>query len=175
MAALGPVADAALGTYELLENILLYLPLTDLLLAQRVNKDWRAVVDRSERILQALFFRTAHDALLSCSFDKQNMLNFTCTNPTPANSSSPKPTLNPLITGFLVAPTIWSERLLYDPMNPSGEWEEMLGDDDKFNDTVLHPDASWKRMFLTQPAICEISIGTQASSPDSPSELRSTY
>ncbi|USW53060.1 Putative F-box domain-containing protein [Septoria linicola] len=42
-------------TYELLENILLHLPLRTLLLSQRVNKSFQDVICRSQKIKQALF------------------------------------------------------------------------------------------------------------------------
>lgn len=38
------MATQVLGTYELLEEILLHLPLGQLLLAQRVNKTFRDVI-----------------------------------------------------------------------------------------------------------------------------------
>ncbi|KAK5702980.1 hypothetical protein LTR97_003926 [Elasticomyces elasticus] len=48
-------AAKVLGTYELLEVILLHLPLRQLLLCQRVNRAFKAVIDRSASIRKALF------------------------------------------------------------------------------------------------------------------------
>lgn len=45
-----------LHTVELLESILYELPTRDLLLAQRVNKQWQAVVGSSKKLQRALFF-----------------------------------------------------------------------------------------------------------------------
>ena len=45
------------NTYELLENILLHLPLRQLLLAQKVNKKFHAVIQDSLQINQALFWK----------------------------------------------------------------------------------------------------------------------
>ena len=43
------------ATYELLEEILLYLPTEDLVFAQHVSKQWLAVTIRSKRLRQLLF------------------------------------------------------------------------------------------------------------------------
>lgn len=48
-------AAAVFETYELLEHTLLHLPTKDLLLCQRVCKQWRALVQRSRRARKALF------------------------------------------------------------------------------------------------------------------------
>lgn len=44
---------------ELLEDILLHLPLKDLLLSQRVNKHFKATIDGSLKLQRALFFSPA--------------------------------------------------------------------------------------------------------------------
>ena len=44
-------------TTELLEMILYKLPVKDLLFAQRVAKQWKAAIDNSVKLQQALFFR----------------------------------------------------------------------------------------------------------------------
>jgi hypothetical protein len=51
------------GNVELLEIILLNLPLRDMLLAQSVCWTWRNVISTSPGIQQALFFRPARDAV----------------------------------------------------------------------------------------------------------------
>jgi hypothetical protein len=43
------------NTVELLETVLLYLPIRDILLAQRVNTQWRATLKCSRRLQRALF------------------------------------------------------------------------------------------------------------------------
>lgn len=53
------MAAKVLDTYELLEDILLHLPLRQLLLAQRVNKQFHAVIQDSLKINQVLFFKPA--------------------------------------------------------------------------------------------------------------------
>ncbi|KAK5699477.1 hypothetical protein LTR97_005605 [Elasticomyces elasticus] len=42
---------------ELLENILIQLPIRDLLFAQKVCKDWQQAIAASPKIQEALFFR----------------------------------------------------------------------------------------------------------------------
>lgn len=48
-------ATSVLDNYELLENILLHLPVLDLLLAERVSKTFQGLIAQSEEIRQALF------------------------------------------------------------------------------------------------------------------------
>ncbi|KAK5718573.1 hypothetical protein LTR15_008304 [Elasticomyces elasticus] len=55
---------ATLDTVELLENILLYLPLQKLLLSQRVNKQWQSVVQGSHKARRALFLQQTSDTKL---------------------------------------------------------------------------------------------------------------
>lgn len=50
-----PASLHVLGTTELLETILLGLPMQDLLLDQRVCRSWRALITSSIRLQQALF------------------------------------------------------------------------------------------------------------------------
>ncbi|KAF2167173.1 hypothetical protein M409DRAFT_54364 [Zasmidium cellare ATCC 36951] len=49
------VADAVFLTTELLENVLRFLPMKDLLISQRVARKWRAVISESKELQQALF------------------------------------------------------------------------------------------------------------------------
>lgn len=46
---------------EVLENILLHLPLRQLLLAQRVCRSFRSTITNSPRIMSALFLRSSND------------------------------------------------------------------------------------------------------------------
>lgn len=54
-------STAVFDTYELLEQILLHLPVTDLLLSQQVCKKWQQVVHRSRGIRCALFIEDFFD------------------------------------------------------------------------------------------------------------------
>ena len=48
-------AARVFATYEILESILLYLPLRHLLLSQKINKSSYDVVNRSQNVQRALF------------------------------------------------------------------------------------------------------------------------
>ena len=52
-------AERALELPELLERILLLVPMRDLLLSQRVSKFWQALITNSLPLQQALFFKPA--------------------------------------------------------------------------------------------------------------------
>lgn len=52
-----------LGNYELLQQILLNLPLRQLLLAQEVNKAWYDVVQRSQEIRKTVFLLPSVDPI----------------------------------------------------------------------------------------------------------------
>ncbi|KAI7322989.1 hypothetical protein KC315_g8650 [Hortaea werneckii] len=54
---LSAARNAVLHTTELLENILYFLPMKDLLFAQRVCMKWRDLIQRSIPLQEALFFR----------------------------------------------------------------------------------------------------------------------
>lgn len=53
------MSDTVFLTTELLERILVKLPMKDLLLAQRVSKKFRNVINGSKTLRQALFFISA--------------------------------------------------------------------------------------------------------------------
>ncbi|RMY86147.1 hypothetical protein D0862_10995 [Hortaea werneckii] len=54
---LSAARNAVLHTTELLENILYFLPMKDLLFAQRVCTEWRELIQRSVPLQEALFLR----------------------------------------------------------------------------------------------------------------------
>ena len=54
--------DRVLGTTELLENILLFLPLRDILLANRISARFRDVMNESSMVRKALFFEPLWEA-----------------------------------------------------------------------------------------------------------------
>ncbi|KAI7533728.1 hypothetical protein KC331_g12918 [Hortaea werneckii] len=54
---LSAARNAVLHTTELLENILYFLPMKDLLFAQRVCMKWRELIRKSIPLQEALFFR----------------------------------------------------------------------------------------------------------------------
>lgn len=68
--ALAPSARV-LGTYELLEEIMLHLPLKTLLLSKRVSKAWEDVWTKSHQVQKALFLMPFSD--LRIYIDKANV------------------------------------------------------------------------------------------------------
>ncbi|KAH7132080.1 hypothetical protein B0J11DRAFT_216540 [Dendryphion nanum] len=123
-------------TPELLEIILARLPQRDLLLAQQISKQFQAAIVSSPTLQQSLFFR-----------------------PTPFKDPSIW-TINPLLRktfppwfitytnnelpGFEVFPTL--------DFNKSRRTKEAF----------LHPDASWRKMFLIQPPPPTLSIQSKS-------------
>ncbi|KAK5125826.1 hypothetical protein LTR85_012102 [Meristemomyces frigidus] len=55
--AFADMADKVLSITELSEGVLLALPMKDLLFAQKVCKHWKDVIDNSDMIQKALFFK----------------------------------------------------------------------------------------------------------------------
>ncbi|TKA70606.1 hypothetical protein B0A55_06712 [Friedmanniomyces simplex] len=55
---------ATTDTVELLETIILHLPLRDILVLQRVSKQWQAVIQGSRKVKRALFLEPSGDVKL---------------------------------------------------------------------------------------------------------------
>ncbi|KAL4879720.1 hypothetical protein BJY04DRAFT_88756 [Aspergillus karnatakaensis] len=120
----------ALQTPEILEQILLHLPLTPLLLSQRVSKYWKTVLATSPKLQQALYLRPAPTSL-----------------PPPTHHANP---FNPLLqevfpewfdSSSYISPTSRDNReyIAYIPMQRS--------DPARFT----RPEASWRRMYFQHP------------------------
>lgn len=58
-------ATSVFAVYELLEGILAELPMKDLLLAQRVSRQWKSLIVSSDKLQQLLFFRPSTDPSLT--------------------------------------------------------------------------------------------------------------
>jgi len=66
-------AHEVLGSVpELLETVLYHLPLTDLLLAQRVSRTWRAAIQQSPKLQRALFITPVPDKMLVPGIQPRN-------------------------------------------------------------------------------------------------------
>ncbi|KAF2186404.1 hypothetical protein K469DRAFT_707061 [Zopfia rhizophila CBS 207.26] len=140
----------ALNVFEILELILLHLPMRDLLLAQLVCSRWKAVIDASIHIQRALYFlpRTIPDRVTASSFD-----------------------LNPLIQHafrrhfLLEQDDLWPLHLknscvqytmVIMPLPMSDPWEG----------SFKERKASWKRMLITQPPVTVVNVLDQRIAPD---------
>lgn len=147
--------EKTFGITELLERTLLHLPLKELLLAQRVSKTWRDLIQDSKKIRRALFLSTS-DEMISYNYHSAYS-----GHPPPETPWSTvnglnfpgKPILNPLIhhhTGYNQAThsvNIQHEGFI-NPVNPRCPGK-MLG---KSLRAMHNSSASWRAMTLLQPA-----------------------
>ena len=109
-------SSEVLNTVELLEAILLFLPIGDVLLAQRISKQWHFTIIGSRRLQRALFLDP--------------------TTPKRKQDDSDVVFLNPLADKLLWVMVLWQVSLM-DALPAS--WK--------------YPEASWRRMHLTTPAV----------------------
>lgn len=63
-------SEHVFATVELLETVLLKLPIRDLLLVQRTNKQWQAVITGSKKVQRALFFEPVTSSPISLLLSK---------------------------------------------------------------------------------------------------------
>ncbi|KAK3724392.1 hypothetical protein LTR37_001016 [Vermiconidia calcicola] len=126
----GPSALKVLSLVELLEPILAQLPTHDLLRAQKVCRTWKATIDKSRRLQQALFFAPAGKPL------RANVLEKWAVGATSA--SAPKVLQNPLLTRFFHAFST-SRRANNDVSR-----------------AFFSPTASWRKMLISQPPVINL-------------------
>lgn len=131
---------------EILELILLQLPLQDLLVtAQRVCCAWKAVIDSSSPIQQALFFRPLHPASVAA-----------------AAPHAQRP-LNPLLQAAFPP---WF-RSTHQPACPGPKVVESMPwarGDPAHRAAFMRDDASWRRMLPCQPAKRVLEVAGKESS-----------
>ncbi|CZT14202.1 uncharacterized protein RCC_00176 [Ramularia collo-cygni] len=56
-------AEKVLTTYELLENILIHLPMHNIFTCQRVSRQWQSIIQRSVRLREAMFLTSSSTPL----------------------------------------------------------------------------------------------------------------
>jgi len=96
-------SGAVFGTYELLERILLHLPVKDLVLSQRVTKGWRDLVQRSHGIRQALFLDDSHETgAHRARSDRSTDLWRMGSDATHESERGVRPLINPLLSEFFI-------------------------------------------------------------------------
>ena len=120
-----PATEAALATPVVLQNILLRLPMRDLLRVQRVSKGFKAAIERSAPIQRKLFLSPAptHDS-------KGNQI---------------APQINPLFYGTKsMALAIRSRKVNED--NGGTDYVLVV-----HGDATDNRPASWEKMFVAQP------------------------
>lgn len=125
--------DRAFDIPELVEAILAQLSPRDLLLSQRISRNFQTVIKSSPRLQQTLFFR-------------------------PAPFKGPdKWTLNPLLRKHFVPWFVTSESRWGFPDYESLEALEWNANAQK-RAAFLHPNASWRRMLVVQPPPQELRV-----------------
>ncbi|KAK5732317.1 hypothetical protein LTR17_010631 [Elasticomyces elasticus] len=126
---------------ELIENIILHLPMKDLLLSQRVCKTWKAVIDSSPQIQEALFFTARQQKQVPAlhGLETDAYIGHACTCRTCTATQVPK-RLNPL---------------LFTSIRSGGRVNGL----DPLVKEPLHAQASCFRMLLSQPPQENVTIG----------------
>ncbi|KXT01885.1 hypothetical protein AC578_2173 [Pseudocercospora eumusae] len=147
-----------LNTTELLEAILVQLPIKDLLFAQLVCSTWKNCIEASPRLQQGLFFQlpegdpttdlasillSAPWALLEDDGDTKDIRNTI---------------VNPLLTKVFEKDELafchflnWSSPTATDFQPPQPDTLEM-------HPSIQRPEASWRRMHLCYPKVIKINI-----------------
>ena len=152
------------NAYELVENILLYLPLPQLLLAQRTCKFFQGVIVDSERIKQALFLAPVRSQTVEFYYDVQRyQIHAQERDPDSGwRTSKSGPNVTPLMNPFIP----WS-RSAYES---GSDWREVMAESlSRGYATRASPDPrhgmkrqkkqSWTRMLLTQPPARKLTVG----------------
>lgn len=160
-------------TTELLENILKFLPMRDLLLVQRVSRKWSAVITQSTLLQQMLFFAP-----------KQTEFRWECE----VKHEGPRRKWPRKVDRTYVLPEVRPKGVARLILMDNGQLNPLLfscveniwekdGDESyilalpRFNSLHLalsYPEASWRRMLVSQPPVdyCVIldrtSIGSRS-------------
>jgi hypothetical protein len=131
-----------IGTTELLEKILLRLPMRSLLHTQRVCKSWKQVITTSPSLQQALFFRAKGQFPRSNSEDEKQ-----------------EAELNPLLVWLF--PPFFETHAFYGWLSfrNLAQFNNMhFNFTDSTRSAVLRGDASWRKMLPTQPPPEDLAI-----------------
>ncbi|RFU34132.1 hypothetical protein B7463_g2221, partial [Scytalidium lignicola] len=155
---------------ELLEQVLLFLPIPALLQAQRINKQFQRAIQSSAVIQQALFFqsgptvhssncRNLHDYKLA-QFDTpaSEALSQVASRHDDCNYS-----LNPVLAHFF---HFWFQLKVIRSdfqLRKHADFKDLrLSNDDNQLAAFMRPEASWRRMLVTQPTIPQLRILAEA-------------
>lgn len=139
----GPASDQVLALPEILENILLYLPMGDVLLnAQRVARCWKDTINCSTKLQQALFLIPLTPETNSLSFRawRSHNAHFDFRDPdTEADAT---------VEWFQHA------EIAVNPMFPHlGRLSRAVWASSRIEPKYTHKEATWRRMLITQPPV----------------------
>ncbi len=127
---------------ELLEMVLVHLPALDLLMCQRINSTWRDIIKESNPLQEKLFYKCD---LVNMDVDDLPWLK--------KNTSRGINTLSvDNFPGFDFNPFI---QLLHRRRNLARRNNQA---DANGLGNLDYPEASWKKMYLSRPAVCKIDI-----------------
>ena len=163
-------------TVELFEQILLNLPIDDLLPAQIICKYWQQVTASSVAIQRSLFFthpiRGPVDPIILLKI-RSKLTHTTMTVDTQPKTTTPaaiKFAANPLLVKhFPCWMVCWDEDIKVTLLHMDHKTRKRLGrtshlgpedipckhlEDPRF----LRPEASWRRMFITQPPLLRVTV-----------------
>lgn len=144
------------------------LPLSDILLAHRVDRIWKHVIDTSPQLQRALFLAPATDSTMALIGDIGEV--YKCLsrdqcsvrNETHKSKSAGKrlwrfndthkvfrgkPILNPLVHKYLPALSAFNFG------HETWKWKGL-----RLNGRLLRPQASWRRMLFSQPPVQELIV-----------------
>ena len=125
--------EKVLTTPELLQSILIQLPVRDLLLIQRVSRTFKSLIESSPAIQRALFFRA-----------------------TPSTSSDPRER-NPLLAEVF-APWFKEPKDSFDLTERSRVLSLDWNSNDEKRTAYKRAGASWRRMLVAQPPFKKLDV-----------------
>lgn len=162
---------------ELVEQVLLQLSLKDILLAQRVSRAWQTIIAKSLSIQKALFFRPV-DPLPPKLAEVWTAYYWKCADAAECTASGPG-----LERAVERGITRWAKkssskrqyRIFVNPIlvvgrNPSYQpyFHEgaMMTSESKISESERwrRPEASWRKMLLTQPPLTHVLVDHAVSS-----------
>lgn len=170
-------AAAVFKPYELLDQTLLHLPLKDLLLCQRVCKQWQALVQRSQLARKALFLEPIARPDDQRPGDHQYV-----GSPYRPCRECPALLINPLFDAkdaYLVRPSFpeRSHKLLpvhFGLVSPTNPFYPCARTRAEYMGTFFKA-ASWKSMLLTQPSPRRLVLACKESEPDTQYDLQASH
>lgn len=169
-------AECVLELPELLERILLSVPIRDVLLSQRVSKFWQALITNSLSLQQALFFKpvTKYEPFTALLLDERHENIFShspCLVDAVPNGDEDhqdeniRPTLVADANPLLSWENSWFKKKYTNRTAAVRKARRALGDGESTMDwdfptsrqtTGIQP--SWKKMFLSQPPSARVFI-----------------
>lgn len=138
------------GTYELLEDVLLHLPLFDLLLAERVSKEFQSIIKRSQKIGQVLF-RDPIIANTTMVYRARRFSNNLLNSWYTTDGMRHHPIVNPFIDCFSKGNEYSGHRILHNGFIDMSNDKGQHGIADERVEAFLRKKASWKSTLMLQP------------------------